>query len=528
MSRTLNETTSTAGHSRTDTRTHTRTARQHTRPDPTSGRDGARVTTRDDTRHAPAAVPGSIPEAVRDATPKATPADSAAARSPWAGLLTRLRGRWDPARALRLTGAAVAAFVVAQVLFPGTLPILAPLTALLVVEVALKDIVTSGLQRIASVTAGVLVAVGFSSVVGLTWWSLGILLAVAILIGQVLRLGPHALEVPISAMLVLAVGGASAAATDRIAETLVGAAVGVLVNVVFPPAVRSDQAAAAVHRYARELGLLLSVAAEELREPVTEAQAARWMQSARDLTRQVPRIDQELQDMQHSRRLNPRALAVPDTGRNLRADLDSLEHTTVAVRSMFRSILDGVRDDPNPDPEAGAELRRVFSALIAEIGLAVKAFGDLARAEGTTCVDDREAAMAAALGTLRSARDRIDDLALMQAPAGSGWQLSEPVRQTVERVLRDLDTERMTRRRVPVPAPLVPPLPRFAHVPSRARRWPSVGPQTAAAPPARPEPTEMLTARLTALRMDPVTGEIVPVTPDHASAPAQAGSRRQR
>ncbi|GAA2021082.1 signal transduction histidine kinase [Nakamurella flavida] len=432
------------------------------------------------------------------------------ADGPVRAALPRLRARWDLARALRLTGAAVAAFVVAQLLFPGHLPILAPLTALLVVEVTLKDIVTSGLQRIASVTAGVLVAVGFSAVVGLSWWSLGILLAVAISLGQVLRLGSHALEVPISAMLVLAVGGASAAATDRIAETLVGAAVGVLVNVAFPPAVRSEEAAAAVHRYARELGMLLSVAAEELRQPITEAQAARWMQSARDLTRQVPGIDQELQDMQHSRRLNPRALAVPDTGRNLRADLDSLEHTTVAVRSMFRSILDGVREDPNPDPAAGAELRRVFSALIAEIGLAVKAFGDLARAEGTAGVDDREATLATALVTLRNARDRVDDLALMEAPSGSGWQLSEPVRQTVQRVLRDLDTERMTRRRVAVPLPLVPP--RFA-VPARARRWPSVGPQSLAAAPARPEPTAMLTQRLTALRLDPVTGEIVPVHP---------------
>ena len=124
-----------------------------------------------------------------------------------------------------------------------TLPILAPLTALLVVEITLKDIVTSGVQRVASVTAGVLLAVAFSAVVGLSWWSLGALVAVSIMIGQLLRLGPHMLEVPISAMLVLAVGGAEAAATDRIMETLIGAAVGVAVNVIFPPAIRAGTAA---------------------------------------------------------------------------------------------------------------------------------------------------------------------------------------------------------------------------------------------------------------------------------------------
>ena len=77
-----------------------------------------------------------------------------------AGLLRfRLRSRAAMARAVRLTGAAVAAFAVARRSFPDTMPILAPLTALLVVEVTLKDILTSGVQRVASVTAGVLLAV---------------------------------------------------------------------------------------------------------------------------------------------------------------------------------------------------------------------------------------------------------------------------------------------------------------------------------------------------------------------------------
>ena len=228
-----------------------------------------------------------------------------------AGMLRfRLRSRAAMARTMRLTGAAVAAFVVALAVFPDTVPILAPLTALLVVEVTLKDIVTSGLQRVASVTAGVLLAVGFSSIVGLTWWSLGVLVAVSILVGQLLRLGPHLIEVPISAMLVLAVGGAEAAATDRIAETLLGAAVGVAVNLVFPPAVRASTAAEAVHRYASELAKLLDAAATDLRDPITQAQATRWMEDARALSRHVPAIDKALTHAEDSRRLNPRALVV--------------------------------------------------------------------------------------------------------------------------------------------------------------------------------------------------------------------------
>ena len=186
------------------------------------------------------------------------------------------------ARAVRLTGAAVAAFAVAQVLFPSTVPILAPLTALLVVEVTLKDIVTSGVQRVASVTAGVLLAVAFSSIVGLTWWSLGVLVAVSILVGQLLRLGPHLLEVPISAMLVLAVGRCGSGRRrphqrdpDRRRR-----------RCRRQPALpargpcRHRRRGRAPVRRASCPGLLPDAAAE-LRDPITQQQADRWMDDAR-------------------------------------------------------------------------------------------------------------------------------------------------------------------------------------------------------------------------------------------------------
>lgn len=367
-----------------------------------------------------------------------------------AGLLRlRLRGRSAVGRAVRLAGAAAAAFAVALLLLPGAAPILAPLTALLVVEITLKDSLTSGFQRIVSVGAGVLLAVLFSSVVGLTWWSLGVLVALSILVGQLLRLGPHMLEVPISAMLVLAVGGAQAAALDRIFETLIGVAVGLAVNLAFPPGIGDVSAARAVHRFADQLARLLRTASTELAEPIGEHQAIRWMDDARRLSRNVPEIDKALRQAEAGRRLNARALVEPNTGGSLRAELDALEHTTVTVRSMFRSILDGVRDHPTVDPTRGEDLRLVFAALLADVAAGVEAFGELALDEGTDDVAGAEQALSVALARLREARDRADDLRMMDARSdgsANGWELSEPVLQAVERVLRDLDVLGEARR----------------------------------------------------------------------------------
>ena len=182
----------------------------------------------------------------------------------------RMRRRWRSAvfRAARLAGASVAAFLAAEgfgLVDPP--PLVAALTALLVVQATASSTLFSGVERVASVVAGVVLATGFVAVMGLHWWSLGILVAVSIIVGQLLRLGPNLIEVPISAMLVLGVGyaaGAHSTGLNRVVETLIGAAVGVLVNVLFPPAVQSRNAGQAVQRLAEEIAALVDEAAQAL------------------------------------------------------------------------------------------------------------------------------------------------------------------------------------------------------------------------------------------------------------------------
>src|SRR3954449_6729381 len=206
----------------------------------------------------------------------------------------RRRGRSALFRAARMTGATVAAFLIAELVGLRTPPpLIAALTALLVVQTTLASTLATGVERVLSVVAGVTLAVLFVSVVGLTWWSLGALVAASIVVGQVLRLGSNLVEVPISAMLVLGVGysaGAQAVGAGRVVETLLGAAVGVLVNVLFPPAVQTRYAGQAVETFAEEIAGLLDTAASALSAgAVTEEEAARWLEDARRLTREAPR-----------------------------------------------------------------------------------------------------------------------------------------------------------------------------------------------------------------------------------------------
>jgi uncharacterized membrane protein YgaE (UPF0421/DUF939 family) len=128
---------------------------------------------------------------------------------------------------VRLASTAVFAYLVALLLPVTSRPVLAPLTALLVIQVTLYQTLRSAVRRVGAVVSGVLLAVALSSWVGFTWWSLGLTIAVALAIGYALHLGDSVLEVPISAMLILSVDTHSAG-TWRIVETLVGAGAGLV------------------------------------------------------------------------------------------------------------------------------------------------------------------------------------------------------------------------------------------------------------------------------------------------------------
>src|SRR3954451_18837596 len=264
----------------------------------------------------------------------------------------RHRGRLAVCRAVRLTVPAVLAYVVAHLAFPHGQPLTGPLTALLVVQVSLFATLTTGLKRVLAVVCGVVLAVLVSSVVALSWWSLGGVIALAIVVGQVLRLGDHLLEVPISAMLVLGVSSAESAAASRVAETLVGAGVGVLATVLYPPPVQTRTAGEAVEVVAVRTADVLDRVADELPDAGSGDRAGAWLEDVRRLNRYVTRGDRALDEAGDSRRLTPRAMGTTDRLPMLRRDLDALEHSAVALRQLFRTVSDAVGNRPEPQDVA--------------------------------------------------------------------------------------------------------------------------------------------------------------------------------
>jgi hypothetical protein len=97
----------------------------------------------------------------------------------------------------RLTAAAVVSYLIAGWVSPHTTDLTAHLTALLVVQASTVGTLRMGLVRVGAVLTGVLVAVGVSTFLGLSWWSLALVVAASLVLAKTLHLGEQSLETPI-------------------------------------------------------------------------------------------------------------------------------------------------------------------------------------------------------------------------------------------------------------------------------------------------------------------------------------------
>ncbi|SFN66866.1 MULTISPECIES: aromatic acid exporter family protein [Actinomadura] len=356
-------------------------------------------------------------------------------------------------RIARLTITAVLSFVLALAVLPagGPEPLLAPLTALLVVQSSVYQTIRASILRVAAVTAGVLVAVLAASTIGFSWWTLGLAILAALTIGHVLRLGEHVLEAPISAMLIFALGSASeAGAEDRVLETLIGAATG-LAATLLVPTVRVRPAEEAVQDVAEKLRELLAGIADGLRGERAAGEAARWQEEAERLAREIGRTDRDLGAAEESVRLNPRTRArrLIDAGVALRNAMETMEHFTLSLRGLTRSLADDERLGDRGRLLTDPELRRELGDALAGIAASISAYGRLARSD--LARDARpflaEHELETRVDVARERRARLTRRLHERAAAGDLWPLYGEVSMDIDRLIENLRVEHRARAR---------------------------------------------------------------------------------
>jgi hypothetical protein len=370
----------------------------------------------------------------------------------------------------RLTTTATFAYLLALAIPSGTSrPVLAPLTALLVLQASLFQTIRSAIRKVLSVTVGVLVAIGVAEFIGFSWWQLAVVIAGALVIGRVLRLGDDLLEVPISAMLIFSSAGTHAAATGRVVDTLVGAAAGLAGGLVFAGEPRVQPARSAVGHLAGQVAGLLDQMAADLAAagpqdaapdgPALDGTAAQWLTQARALRDEIERVDDTLRAAADSARLNPRALVRPagatpvtETTVALRGGLEALEHAALTLRGLARSVLDSTGLASDASPVRDKDTRVQLASVLAKLGEAIRTYGRLVQL--TPAVSESlESELASQLEEAHRRQDELADLLRPQARAGgpSEWPLRGEILAHVDRLRTGLSVDTVNHGAPPAP-----------------------------------------------------------------------------
>jgi hypothetical protein len=282
-------------------------------------------------------------------------------------------------------------------------------------------------------------------------------------------------------MVVLALGSGSHGGLDRVYETLIGAAVGVLVSLV-APSVHVQPAGEAIRKLSDEIGRLLRSVAADVERGWTYERSSSALHRARGLESHVRAAQSALARAEDSLRLNPRrgAAHVPE---RLRSALTALEYSVIHVRVTCRCLADrveGMRVEDLPD----YEVRQPLAGLLEAAGEAVSAFGRLVTSDVAGPTEDADG-LRQAVRRARSLRDRASDRLMVDARKEPKlWRVHGAMLSHLDRLLVDVDPggnaaayaiSRLTLvspTTASSPAPGVPPVVRRPRIPTGLRRRP--------------------------------------------------------
>lgn len=276
---------------------------------------------------------------------------------------------------LKSAVATVVAWLLAGWLIQGQPPVFAAIAALLVVQPSVNQSLGKAIERSVGVIAGVVIASLLGLVFGSSSWVILLAILVAMLAAWAARMTTATSnQVAISAMLVLALGGTSPEyAFDRIVETLIGAAIGIVVNALIVPPVLVAPARDQLAALGSELAASVDRLAAGLESPQRPADLDALMIEARLLKPMRDSADAAIADAEESLTLNPRRSAHRGDIAEQRKLLDRLGPMVTQVVGMTRAFVDHYDDDLAGEPTVRAiadQLRRVAHDIRLAVHLA--------------------------------------------------------------------------------------------------------------------------------------------------------------
>ncbi len=276
--------------------------------------------------------------------------------------------------------AAGISWALAASLIGAVKPYFAPLAAILSVQATVAESVSRGAQRILGVLGGILLAMLFTRWIGLSAWSLAVLVFIAMVLATRLHLGVQGVpQVAISALMVMAVGsGVRGYAWYRALDTALGGVVAVAVSALVWPPDLTPEAAESLRLLALGLAQILEAMQHDLVEGLKLEEANRHLQKARAIQEGLDSARRGLKRAETSLRWNPWHRHAEGRSVKLSQALDVLDHSLMQVRGIARTLFVTLDRDISEKGTALPEpLAEGMGEVLALMGEALKSYAYL-------------------------------------------------------------------------------------------------------------------------------------------------------
>ncbi|MER6472762.1 FUSC family protein [Streptomyces collinus] len=327
-------------------------------------------------------------------------------------VVTALRRAWaEPGRerdlavqALKAALAAWVAWAVSGWWLHAPVAFVAPWVAVVLVESTVYRSIARGLQQLAAIAVGTVVATAVGLLLRDTMAAMALVMPVVMLLGHWRRLGSQGIYAATGALFVLTNGPvALSTSAARLGEGLFGAVVGIAVNALIRPPVYLRDTRAVLRDATDEAHDILRAVADGLADGRWDAEeAGAWHERALRLRRLVEQAYASLERSRESLRVNLRhRRRAASAGKGYDDAVLVLDYASVHTTGVTRTVLEATaeeRAEHRPHPELSRRYARFLNQTARALHLYSHSRFDDARD------DELREAVAELRGTLQELR----------------------------------------------------------------------------------------------------------------------------
>jgi hypothetical protein len=273
---------------------------------------------------------------------------------------------------VKTTVAATVAWVLARHFGENAAVLFAPVVAVLTLQASVYGSIAAGVQLLFANLVGTALAITWTQLLGLTWWSLALGAFVALAVARQVTNTPLArnqLTIATLAVLVLA-PVAKGYGQWRFADVAIGSIVGLAIAVAVPEPPRIDKVRAALDGWADACVDVLRHIADELATRADEFLAPDerhdWIAESRGLTEVSAEAAAAVAGVEETTLLNVAAVRIRTAVGQIRREHLWLTRTTLQVRAISLAV-DRLYDRPGQPPALDRQTLRALLNGLADL-----------------------------------------------------------------------------------------------------------------------------------------------------------------